>query len=138
MDGTFVADKVAPGEYTVIALLPGYVSGDDLVMSDMDGLKPDQQRALLAKNGTVVVHGAETATRDVVLTRGAAVSGRVLYSDGSPATQINILVEDAKAKSPESAAARDQITRGEAFRGMMPRQSSGTDDQWQFCISGLP
>ena len=140
MDGTFAAERLGPGEYTVIALLPGYLSGfDSLLLGEFNAnaQSAEQERAILAKNGTVVVRGAETATRDLVLTRGAAVSGRVLYSDGSPATQIAIVVEDVKAKPPASASERDQMTVGEAFRSMLTHQSSGTDDQGHFRIAGL-
>jgi hypothetical protein len=139
MDGTFVAERLGPGEYTVIALLPGYLSAlDSMMASQLEGPSPEKERAILEKNGTVVVHGAETATRDIVLARGAAVSGRVLYSDGSPATQITILVEDAKAKPPASGSTPGQVNEGKAFLAMMTHQSSGTDDQGHFRIAGLP
>ncbi len=139
MDGTYAAERLGPGEYTVIPLLPGYLSAFDSMMANqLDHLSPEKERAILAQNGTVVLHGAETATRDVELTRGAAVSGRVLYSDGSPATQVNILVEDAKAKKPAAASASEQNNIPEIFRATIMHQSSGTDDQGHFRIAGLP
>lgn len=128
-DGTYVADRLEPGEYTVIALLPGYLSDlDDLLPTQSEEPSSEKRRAMMEKNGTVLVQGAETSTYNVELTRGAAVSGRVLYADGAPAPQVNISVEDTNANRPTN----DQI------RAMITHQNNTTDDLGRFRIAGLP
>ena len=73
----------------------------------------------------------------MTLERGAAVSGHVLYSDGSPATQVSIDVEDTRAKPAASNKPEDNINVGMVSRMLFTHQSSGTDDQGRFRIAGL-
>jgi hypothetical protein len=137
-DGTYVAEHMAAGEYSVIAMLPGYLSPmDDLTSADMSQNSPEKSRAFLMKYGTVDVRAQETARFDLSLQRGAAMSGRVLYSDGSPASQITIDVQDVNAKPAASKSPEDAINAGTIMRSLFMHQSQGTDDQGRFRISGL-
>ncbi len=52
----------------------------------------------LPANGRVSVRPHETARVDISLERGAAISGRVLYADGSPAIRVYVNVEDVDPK----------------------------------------
>jgi len=137
-DGTYVAEHLAAGEYTVIALLPGYLSPiDDFTESDRVDNSAQKQRDFLLKYGTVVVAAQETGRSDLSLQRGAAVSGHVLYSDGSPASQINIDIEDINAKPSRTNSPGNNVSETVFMRTLMMHQSSGTDDQGHFRIAGL-
>ena len=141
MDGTYVLSHLQPGDYTVVALLPGYLSPfDDLQIDQTIGADNNAMRERLARNGIVSVRNNETGRMDVTLERGATISGRVLYSDGAPATQVLLNVEDINAK-PSSAKPRDpntpDISAGSLVRGLFLHQSQGTDDAGNFHISGI-
>src|ERR1700753_503973 len=76
MDGFYKVDHLAPGEYAAIVMLPGYLSAmDDVLSAGTNSLTPAAQRAALVKNGTVTIKGDQTARFDIVLERGASVSG---------------------------------------------------------------
>ena len=137
--GSYVLDHVSPGEYAVVAMLPGYLSALDDIPSVPAVAGQDPQATMLnvlAQHGTVNVPPETAVTRDLVLERGAAISGRVLYSDGSPATQVTISVEDTEAppKPPTNEAAFDM---GAMLRTLITHQSPGTDDLGHFRIAGI-
>ena len=71
------------------------------------------------------------------LQRGAAVSGRVLYPDGSPASQVTIDVQNVDAK-PSTTSSRERDPDSNIIeRTFLLHQSSGTDDRGHFRITGL-
>jgi hypothetical protein len=138
-DGTYVVEHMVAGEYGVMALLPGYLSPiDEVTAGDINDNSPQKIRDLFSKYGTVTVRGQETGSLDLSLQRGAAVSGRILYADGSPASQIMIDVQDVNAKSSKSKSPGSDINPGALMRSMFMRQNQGTDDQGHFRIAGLP
>ena len=146
-DGTYSLDHLIAGDYTIIALLPGYLSPlDDLPVSESLDIEKTQNRELLTRNGVVSVRGNETAHMDVTIRHGGVLSGRVTYSDGAPATQTTILIEDVNAKpkpraSPnpngDQATAAPMIDAGGFLRSFILHQNQGTNDQGDFRISGL-
>lgn len=136
-DGSYEIDHVAAGTYSVVAMLPGYLSPlDDLVVhqgqADFDKL----MRAKLAEHGTVTVHENGTTAGDVTLERGAAISGRVLFPDGSPATQVTLQLEPVDQK-PAGKGSSSSINAGSMMRLMFTRQTTSTDDQGHFRVSGI-
>ncbi len=141
MDGSYTVERLAPGEYTVMASLPGYLSPmDDIVAAAMampDDRSPAALRQLLASNGSVTISGGETESYDISLQRGASVSGHILYSDGAPATQILIEVQDANAKKLPGDKQRQAEMAAGFSRVMFTHQSQNTDDQGHFRIAGL-
>ncbi|HZL28189.1 MAG TPA: carboxypeptidase-like regulatory domain-containing protein [Acidobacteriaceae bacterium] len=138
-DGAYIADHLVAGEYSVIAMLPGYLSPmDDFTAEDMSSNSPEKMRGLLIKYGTVVVAAQETGRFDVTLQRGAAVSGQVLYSDGSPASQVTMDVQKVDAKPPTTKSAEDAMNAGALMRILFMHQSQSTDDLGHFRIAGLP
>ena len=141
LDGTYTLNHLRPGDYTVVALLPGYLSPfDDLQVDQTTGPNEDEMRERLAQNGVVSVRDNETVRLDVSLERGATISGRVLYSDGAPATQVLLNLEDTNAK-PSTTKTHDpnvpDINAGSLVRGVFLHQTQGTDDQGNFRISGI-
>ncbi len=140
MDGTYTLHHLRSGDYTIVAFLPGYLSPlDDVQVDEANGPNEDEMRERLARNGIVSVRDNETARMDVTLTRGATVSGRVLFDDGVPATQVILSLEDVNAKpAPQKSNPDTQdITGGALVRGLFLHQSQGTDDQGNFRISGI-
>jgi hypothetical protein len=138
MDGTYTLEHLAPGEYSVLAALPGYLSPlDEMISGGMIDHSPAAMHDLLTRLGTVTIRGAETERYDITLQRGAAISGRVLYSDGSPATQVSLEVEDIKAKDPANDREKQVQMAASVARVMFTHQSANTDDLGRFRISGL-
>ena len=144
MDGTYTIGHLQPGDYTIVAFLPGYISPlDDLPINNTND-NDAEMRARLARNGVISVRNNETAHLDATLERGATITGRVLYDDGAPATQVVLNLEDVNAK-PASKSARPgndnidmpDIDAGTLVRGLFLHQSQGTDDQGNFRISGV-
>ena len=138
LDGSYTMDYLPPGEYTVMAMLPGYISLlDQMISESMEDQSPAVVRRELLRAGAVTITGGETERYDLTLVRGAAIAGRVLFSDGAPATQVSISVEDINAKKPTGPNA-ERLQMGMAMaRNMFTHQTQSTDDQGRFRISGL-
>ena len=138
-DGTYTLEHISPGEYTVFAFTPGYLLSLPDIMDPgaMGSATPAQRRELLARNGTVSVSGTDTATFDITLHRGAAISGRVLYSDGAPASQITLVLEDVNAKSKGAKTDQNQEFMMAMANLMLTHQNYSTDDQGRFRLVGI-
>jgi hypothetical protein len=93
LDGSFAIPNVSPGSYYVIVTAAGYLSPpahDD----DTDDAKPEPSPAgqppiVVPK---VDVQADQTASIDIRIERGAAVSGTVRFDDGSPAAGVIVVV----------------------------------------------
>jgi len=128
-DGAFVATDVAPGDYYVFAGDSGYISPlnqvEALIQAGADVTKP--------LPGIPVVHVAaeRTSMADVTMQRGAAVSGVVLWDDGSPVSGAIMQALPAKGdtKPPQQFAMLAMTSMLGSF--------SITDDLGHFRISGL-
>jgi hypothetical protein len=96
INGGFVASGVAPGDYYLFASVPGYLTPDSIVQAAYEG-GADLNKLL---PGIPVVHVASERSAEASLTveRGAAVSGKVMWDDGSPAGRVMVSVIAAKGK----------------------------------------
>ena len=130
-DGSFAFTHVAPGSYYIHATAPGYVSSlDALGYSGEELTHPTKEikERIRAAVPRVVVQANLSATADVVLERGAAVGGTVLYDDGSPAAglTVRLLIHNKdKWVEPQLGTARYS-------------PPVKTDDRGAYRISGLP
>ena len=131
LDGSYVFRHVKPGSYYVVVDQEGYLiplgqfSAKELAASD------DDTRARVAKVvHAVAVEGNGTVTEDVVLDRGASVSGTITYDDGTPASGIGI---ELLTKDHEGKWVAAKTSRYRGFHG-----GSGTDDYGHYRMSGLP
>lgn len=144
-DGSYMFTHVAPGSYYVIATCPGYISPfiqlqlaeDRSPHQEWKPLGPEDKKArdrVLRSIARVDVQSNLPASADVVLERGAAVSGNVSYDDGGPATGLRLKLlarMDQNGKQVWTPIQRDS-----SFLGLADR--STTDDRGNYRISGLP
>ena len=132
LDGSYTLANVAPGDYYLVVDKPGYLiplggfSAKELATPGKDM----QERLAKAAVHTITVRPGQATVEDVVLERGASVSGTVLYDDGSPASNIaiKVLTLDAKGKWVPVDNSR--------YRGLPAY--IGTDDDGRYRITGLP
>ncbi|UWZ84243.1 peptidase associated/transthyretin-like domain-containing protein [Occallatibacter riparius] len=130
LDGSFTIPKVAPGVYYVMASAPGYIS--PLAPLFVPTAEPTNQNAgkkpvISAPRITVQANLPSTVT--VGIDRGAAVSGTVLYDDGSPASDVDLQL---LVRSKGKWISIPQIP------GERASHIGSTDDQGHYRIAGLP
>jgi hypothetical protein len=129
VDGTFTLTGVAPGDYYVMAGGPGFIPERSLLQAAVaSGADPND---LLGRIPTVHVVADSTSSVTVNLQRGGALSGRVLWEDGSPAAgiPISVVLNGTAATLPASL---------QAIRSPGGSASSATtDDRGIFRIAGM-
>jgi hypothetical protein len=135
IDGSYSFTGVLPGIYYVHAIFTGYVDPFSQ-FSDADFTSTDPVvRGRLAQLFTVTVTGTDSARADLRLERGAAVSGRILYNDGSPAVGWTLSVIRPRTIDAPSEANTAAMGTARALMGI--GQLSKTDDRGRFRIAGL-
>lgn len=133
LDGSFSIPSVAPGTYFVLASMAGYISPlAALGVGNDDLLEPtaETRKRMVGSIPTVTVDANGSASVNLSLERAAAVSGTVLYDDGSPAPGVDVKLMEQRAGKwvPVQNIAGDNLG---SSNGM-------TDDRGRFRISGLP
>jgi len=125
LDGTFTVLHVAPGDYYVQAYVPGYLSEYAIEQSELDaGVEP---KDVLAQIPEVHV-GSGSSSTNLTLVRGGAISGRVQWEDGSPATDITVNV--LPVKQPKGVSGMSNSWIGSP-------STAQTDDRGVFRFIGL-
>lgn len=129
MDGSFTIGNVVPGDYYVIAELPGYVSPLSIFSRDMlnhpTKQDSDEMAALLTP---VTVTSNNSARAEVSLVRGGVIAGAVRFEDGMPDEGSRVLLMRRDAKG--------NMTR--YFPNTLAQPNITTDDQGHFRFAGLP
>jgi hypothetical protein len=132
LDGSFTIQHVPPGTYYVIASEPGYISpvASLFVAASDDATTEDNAAKRISRSSPrITVQSNLPVAVNVTLERGAAVSGTVLYDDGSPASGLLVTVlihlKDQWLPIPPNTAGHNS-------------SFAGTDDQGNYRISGLP
>jgi hypothetical protein len=145
IDGSFAALNVAPGDYYLFASVPGYVQPLNQVQAAQDA-GVDLSKPI---PGITIVHvvAERAVVGDVTVDRGAAVSGKVLWDDGSPVPRAIVTVE-----ANGSSAAGSTVALAPAKPKPLPPQFtmlamagglggggivSASDDLGQYRIAGL-
>jgi hypothetical protein len=131
-DGSYVATDVAPGDYYLFATAPGYIAPLNRIQAMA------QQGADLKKPlpGVTIVHVASerTSAADIVMDRGAAISGTILWDDGSPLSGATIKVVPAKGDEVQTPLQFGML----AMAGNLLSLVNMSDDEGHFRLSGLP
>ena len=129
-DGSYFIDPVPVGAYYILVELPGYLSpltefsSDDLNWPDEDAAK-----RFRAELKAISVANGQTTRVDVRLERGAVITGKVSYDDGSPTINAYIelfQIEKDGTRKPVSDLAQSR------FSG-----AARTDDRGRYRISTL-
>jgi hypothetical protein len=132
-DGGFTANGVAPGDYYVFGSVAGYVQPKNIVQAAYDA------GADLSKPipGIPMVHVvAERSTQaDVTVERGAAISGKVVWDDGSPVTHAIVTVVAAKGKAETLPSEFNMLALSSGLGG--GGIVSISDDLGHFRVAGL-
>jgi hypothetical protein len=99
VDGSFVASGVAPGDYYVFGSVPGYLAPGNIVRAAYEA-GADLSKLI---SGIPMVHvvSERHAEANLTVERGAAVSGNVMWDDGSPATRVMVSVVSTPFKKEE-------------------------------------
>ena len=135
LNGEFRFAGVKPGTYYVHAIYPGYID-TFAQFSDEDFASSDPAiRARIAQIPTVTVSGTDSANAELSLERGAAISGRLIYDDGSPAAGWTLSV--IKPGTPDSASEAATAAMNNALAISGAAQVSRSDDLGRFRITGL-
>jgi hypothetical protein len=128
-EGQFTATNVAPGDYYVTAGAAGYVPERALLQAAIAaGADPAN---LLAAIPQVHVDASGATSVTVTMERGATISGKVVWEDGSPAAGVsmNAVATAAAVPLPGALQAIQSPGGGSGF--------ASTDDRGAFRIAGL-
>jgi hypothetical protein len=135
LNGEFTFAGVKPGTYYVHAIYAGYIDPFDQ-LTDEDFASADPAvRARIAQIPTVTVTGSDAAHAELRLERGAAISGTILFDDGSPAS--GWIVSVIKPGTPETGADAAAATMSQALAMSGAVQLAKSDDLGRFRITGL-
>jgi hypothetical protein len=132
LDGSFTIPHVEPGVYYVIATQRGYVSpltsmyAPPSEQSAIDASKPKKPVMTAPR---ITVQSNLPVAIDVAIDRGAAVSGTILYDDGSAAVGVRVTML-VRTKSDWTPLPSSPVA-GASY-------SASADDQGHYRISGLP
>jgi len=139
LDGGFRMDGVPPGDYLAIARMPGYVApGTSANVFATD----DQLNRLIVSVPTVHVVAGQVMSVNLTLRRGASISGRVQFADGSPMVgasvewelvEANLAIESIRM-TKFSPLQRTMMTL-EIYTGR--RDEVVTDEEGRYRIFGL-
>ena len=136
--GTYIVTGVPPGTYFLHVKAPGYVdtlaqfSAQDLATTD-----PTLRKRIFATVATVTISGDEQVREDLRLERGAALTGRLRYDDGSPATgwTVTALLKRTAADGPAPTIFGIELS-GLPIAQKLDHTLS--DENGRFHIAGLP
>jgi len=142
-DGTYTIQNLPPGNYSVTAMLPGYLTemqGELIAqlrqIANQDQPSSNADRETL-RHPTVLVSAGQAAASDIRLERGAAISGHLRYPDGSPVSRAFVLIEEVAGEHPTANLSRmEQIMIQNAMSAFSggPHQ---VDDRGAFRVFGL-
>lgn len=132
LDGSFTIPKVVPGTYYVVAYKSGYLSPLSTISEDALAHPTFEDHKRIASIlPCITVEAGLPASVEVRLERGAAISGTVLFDDGSPASGL-----------PVHALVRRHNGKKESWSPLRPMPfnmmaDTYTDDLGRYRITGL-
>jgi Carboxypeptidase regulatory-like domain len=129
-DGSFRITGVSPGDYYVDVMMPGYIQPLRGRVLNQESLAPAERDRITAQLTRVGVAANQSASVQVMIFRGATISGTVSFDDGAPASGVSMqaLVLPSNATGTQTASS----TQPPSFAGF-----AQTDDRGQFRLTGL-
>ena len=143
LDGTYTVTNVEPGDYIVLAILPGYLSPIQQVF-DAGALRGEtdteaNRAKRLGRFHHITVESGKTTAYDIALDRAAAISGTVLYDDGTPAMSVALRLEPvAPTKADKDAEKLPGASMRVVGQTTFANQNFSTDDRGHYRIASLP
>jgi len=131
-DGYYLFPSVPPGDYVVVGRLAGYSKDFDILQQVLSRFAPAKQKELLTAFPQVVVRSTSAVRQDLVLRRGAAISGRVTFDSGGALAGAFVeatLVSGNLIDNAEGGSAPKPVNF------WMARQT--TDDRGVYRLAGL-
>jgi hypothetical protein len=137
LDGGYSFAGIKPGTYYVHAFYSGYIDPfDEFSAEEFESTDPAVRARIAARVPTITVTGTDSVRVDLRLDRGAAVSGRILFDDGTPAAGWSLSVIKPKATDEDSSALTANLSQILALGKGAPVPV--TDDLGHYRIAGLP
>lgn len=125
LDGSYTIPHVAPGTYYVVVNEPGFLSPfTQFTPQEMAHPTPDLAQKMAATLPAVAVRPNATSTLDVMLQRGAGISGALRFDDGTPYVGGRIFVQRRNAEG-----------KWVSTSGYSDRAVADADGRWE--VSGL-
>ena len=136
LDGSYVMNNVLPGAYYVVAGKLGYATTIPIAYLDPDAYDrapKDVKEALAATVSPTLVAANRTSRADIVLDKGAVISGTVRFDDGEPDSmaRVSLLQKEKSGKWTEFTAQEDLLS-------FSAGGGASTDDEGNFRLTGLP
>jgi Carboxypeptidase regulatory-like domain len=129
-DGAFRITGVAPGEYYADVMMPGYIQPLRGLLNDMANLPQADRDRISAQLTRISVSANQTANVQVMIYRGATVTGTLSFDDGAPAVGIAVQALILPASAVGTPA--NTTTQQASFAA-----STRTDDRGEFRLTGL-
>ena len=137
LDGAYSFAGIKPGTYYVHAFYSGYIDPfDEFSPEELESTDPAVHARVIAKVPTITVTGTDAVRVDLRLDRGAAVSGRIVFDDGTPAAGWLLGVVKPKSVEEDSSALAANLSEMHALSKGAPVPV--TDDLGHYRIAGLP
>lgn len=126
-DGSFRMTGVAPGDYYADVVMPGYVQPLRGLLRSLENLPTADRDRITAQLTRISVAANQTANVQVMIYRGATISGTVSFDDGAPAAGVGVQAFVLPSNSGNVNAMQQA-----SFAGF-----AQTDDRGQFRVTGL-
>jgi hypothetical protein len=128
-DGSFRITGVSPGDYYADIMMPGYIQPFRGLIRNLDNLSQAERDHITAQLTRVSVAASQSANVQVMIYRGATISGTVSFDDSAPAAGVALQAFVLPSNSSTQAASG---TQQQSFAGF-----AQTDDRGQFRLTGL-
>lgn len=130
-NGYYFIPSLQPGTYVINVRLPGYSLDFDYVQSVLNHFQADKQKEMLAEFPQLTVQGTSAVTQDLVIHRGAAITGHVRFDSGGALDRAKVT-----ATMVSEIASGNGVS--DAWTPSSPSAQETTDDRGAYRIAGLP
>ncbi len=134
-DGRYAIAEVPVGNYYAIGVMEGYRLPEIHVRKNADAADLEK---VMAGYPLVHVSANGMTVANVVMPRGAGVSGRVVFDDGSPGAGFRVELEEVAGTDGKQVSQRLNLLRSVGgWNGGGARGDTMTNDRGEFRIAGV-